>query len=476
MERTASNASSSRSTGPAMERKRSATTLSRNFWWMIVWFSLNHGTVTTPLIVASSLLDEQVAYIGNGVLYLGTCISGLFLGAPVSSAFGPKVGLLAGMFLYCLYVLGFTLAAAFEGMAELSAACWVIGSACGGMAAGMLWTAQGTYISATATLMAEVRNEPRDVLTARLFGHFAWVYLVLEVCSKVFFSALQVSALPTAWIGALYTAVSFLSLGLMYLAEDIRNPGTQNVNACGKLFAAASLWTDVVLWMLSPTNLAFGFCAAFMNGYVNAHFTAKELSSNYVASLGALTALFAATMSPVFGRLGGVSGKGVVLAIGGLCFMAIPLSLLVTVDCLTEADCTSGWGWWLVILYLLQGSGRAVYESTNKAVFADFFQGEKTEGAFANCMLQSSLAFAVSFFMQAAIRQGLTLEFIIIILSGLMVVMFPVAKLAQSRRDEREEQRSKKLEEIDAEKATDQSTDSTQEEDMTESSSGEQQV
>merc|ERR1712232_22618 len=99
---TNSSNSKGSSRSSSKDKRMSPGLLNRNFWWMILWFSLNHGTVTTPLIVASSLLDEQVAYIGNGVLYLGTCISGLFLGAPVSSAFGPKVGLLAGMFLYCL--------------------------------------------------------------------------------------------------------------------------------------------------------------------------------------------------------------------------------------------------------------------------------------------------------------------------------------------------------------------------------------
>eukprot|EP00929_Paragymnodinium_shiwhaense_P020390 TRINITY_DN13610_c0_g2_i2.p1 TRINITY_DN13610_c0_g2~~TRINITY_DN13610_c0_g2_i2.p1 ORF type:complete len:295 (-),score=75.80 TRINITY_DN13610_c0_g2_i2:197-1081(-) len=261
---------------------------------------------------------------------------------------------------------------------------------------------------------------------------------------------MQVIGLPTAWIGLIYTALSFISLGLMIMAADIRNPTTAQVNPCAKVFAAGSLWSDVVLWMLSPTNLAFGFCAAFMNGYVNSHFTKAELSANYVASLGALTALFAAIMSPIFGRLGGISGKGSVLAIGGLCFMMIPLSLVVTVGCLGEDDCVSGWGWWLIVLYLLQGSGRAVYESTNKAVFADFFVGNRTEGAFANCMLQSSLSFAISFFLQASVMQGLTLEVIIVVLAGLMIVMFPLAKYVQQRRTQREAQAPAKLEDDNA--------------------------
>jgi len=151
-------------------------------------------------------------------------------------------------------------------------------------------------------------------------------------------------------------------------------------------------------------------------------------------------------MSPVYGKLGGVSGKGIVIAIGGLSFMAVPVSLLVTVPCLKEPDCTSGWGWWLVILYLLQGSGRSVYESTNKAVFADFFVGSKTEGAFANNMLQGSIAFAISYFMQVVLKKGYTLEIIIIVFSALMVVMYPLAKCIHSRRAQLEEKSPRKLE------------------------------
>ena len=103
-----------------------------------------------------------------------------------------------------------------------------------------------------------------------------------------------------------------------------------------------------------------------MNGYVNANYTSKQLGSFAVAMLAALTALTAAMLSRLFGTVSARLGKFPVVCFGAVCFICIPL-------CDFFLGCCDSWGWWLSILYLLQGSGRAIYESTNKGVFADFF-------------------------------------------------------------------------------------------------------
>jgi len=53
----------------------------------------------------------------------------------------------------------------------------------------------------------------------------------------------------------------------------------------------------------------------------------------------------------------------------------------------------------MVVFYVLQGLGRGVYESTNKAIFADFFPGDKSVGAFANCILQNTGSSTIGFVM-----------------------------------------------------------------------------
>jgi len=55
-----------------------------------------------------------------------------------------------------------------------------------------------------------------------------------------------------------------------------------------------------------------------------------------------------------------------------------------------------------MVFYILQGMGRGVYESTNKGIFADFFPGEKSVGAFANCMMQNTAASTIGYTMGLA--------------------------------------------------------------------------
>lgn len=50
------------------------------------------------------------------------------------------------------------------------------------------------------------------------------------------------------------------------------------------------------------------------------------------------------------------------------------------------------------MVYTLQGMGRATFESTLKATFADYFSYEK-EGAFANIILQNGLSSAIGYIL-----------------------------------------------------------------------------
>ena len=364
----------------------SAEQIQQNFFVMGVLFALNHGVVTTPLAVSTTLLQLDTATFGNGLLYVVTLVSSLLLGAPVVGQVGPKGGLTFGMSFYCLYIAFFAGSLYFTGQEWLFTA----GSACGGLAAGVLWTAQGTYFASSASQLS-ASGKSRDKATADLSGQFAFSYLLLEVLSKLGFSLLQTLGMEVWSIAAVYFLVAMLSLVLMQAwIYDLPSTAASPAKPLDKALAAISLWSDPVVWLLAPTNLSFGFCAAYMNGFVNARFAAQELGQESVAFLGAITALTAAFLAKAYGPLSNKIGKGSVITLGAGCAVAIPV--------LTYGGCL-GWGWSLLSLYFLQGSVRAVYESTNRALFSDFFPG-RSEGAFANCMLQSSLGFATCFFLQ----------------------------------------------------------------------------
>merc|ERR1712194_955577 len=177
-------------------------------------------------------------------------------------------------------------------------------------------------------------------------------------------------------IAVAYTVVGFIAflmtaLRVMRLGSREQPRGTAEIAAtekppcCAKVTAAASIWTDPCIFLLAGANLTFGFNAAFMNGYVNGNY-AKKLGTFAPALMSATTVVVATGLSKVFGPLAATIGKGRVLMIGAVCFGLGPVSILV-------GGCCDTWGWGLIVLYMLQGSGRAVYESTNKGIFADFF-------------------------------------------------------------------------------------------------------
>jgi MFS family permease len=142
-------------------------------------------------------------------------------------------------------------------------------------------------------------------------------------------------------------------------------------------------------------NASFGLAGAFLNSYVNGEVVRLALNdpdSKYVGGLSALVAAVAAVMSLVLARVSQRYGKGPVLVGGALCFFGVVFPFVVQPNAMQ-------WGWGgLIMVYTLQGMGRATFESTLKATFADYFSYER-EGAFANIILQNGLSSAIGYIL-----------------------------------------------------------------------------
>lgn len=84
-------------------------------------------------------------------------------------------------------------------------------------------------------------------------------------------------------------------------------------------------------------------------------------------------------------------------------------------------------GYELVILYIMQGLGRAVYESINRAIFGDFYgaagRDEHKEAAFANIMIQNAGVSCAFFFVNFAFsKDGVYATWAVRLMEILMVV------------------------------------------------------
>ena len=419
-------------------RRRSARRTLINFISMAILFSANHGCVVSCLGLASARLGSVGAW-QSGILYFTYTASALLGATYIVKRAGARNALLFGMVLYCAYVACFWVATLHSADPDIERLAAYTGAAIGGVGAGFLWTAQGAYFSLAAEDHAKSLSQPISTSTASLAGIFAFFYLSEEVALRLLSTALlEWNVANWGTIFATYTIVAMLSTSLMpflhnypsadessSIHNDLEEPSGVNrtdsdtYNDDGsnheqqpyptrstttrmksdifyKVTAAAQLlFADPKMKYLIGLNAAFGFASSFMNSYVNGQVVPIALNdpdSKYVGILGSWVPTVAAAMSLLFGRIAPRTGKGPILILGATCFGCVALPFAI------QPDATKYTWISLIVIYTLHGTGRATFESTLKALFADYFPFEK-EGAFANIIFQNGLSGAVGYIL-----------------------------------------------------------------------------
>jgi MFS family permease len=337
---------------------------------------------------------------------------------------GVRGGLVLSMSLYVVYTLGFC-AAAFTTSTTLQGLLFGFGSVCGGLAAGLLWTSQGSFMVESAAAVSVKEERDQALVTAELATQFAFYYLLFEEIAKIMWSCLMVVGVSVQFIGLLFSVLAILSAYGLHMLADITPKAQEEKSPFSKIHAAVSLWGDVRIWLLSFTNITFGIAAAYMNGYFNREVATEELGTQYLGYLTAFTVIISVVATQVYGYISQQHGHFAPLMIGACSFALIPLVYFVT-------SCCKGWSWQVLLFYALQGSGRSVYESTNKAIFADTFK-DNAEGAFANQVIQMSLASGMCFFASAAL-DGQALRILILIAATLT----PIGYMIKLQLDDKE--------------------------------------
>ena len=369
----------------------------RNFVTMAILFSANHGCTVSCLALATARLGSIGAW-QSGVLYFTYTASAIVGATYITKTLGSRNSIVAGMALYCAYVGCFFLVAiTITSTATLANGAALLGAAIGGVGGGFLWTAQGSYFGQASAEHGTWLQQDVRLSTAYFAGIFAFVYLAEEVLLRLLSSALlETGRISWSAIFALYTAVAVVSTLGMVLVHNYPKQQEERVSVFYKVTAAVQLLRgDPKMKYMIGLNASFGLAGAFLNSYVNGEVVRVALNdpgSKYVGGLSALVAAVAAIMSLVLARVTQRYGKGPVLVGGALCFFGMVFPFVVQPNAMQ-------WGWrGLVMVYTLQGMGRATFESTLKATFADYFPNEK-EGAFANIILQNGLSSAFGYIL-----------------------------------------------------------------------------
>ena len=382
----------------AMEARRTIS----NFILMSILFSTNHASVVACLGLATSQLGSAGAW-QSSILYL-TYTGSAVLGATLAvKKFGSRDSLIWGMLLYFIYTACFSFAIMLRNYAVLSNIAVGLGGALGGIGGGVLWTAEGAYFSSAAEEHSALLVLPLSDSTALFAGIFAFIYLIAEVGLKSLSSILiELFKVPWPVIFLVYTTLTLLSTFMMIFVKRYPwdSAARSGVSALHKATAALQLIRiDPKMKYMIGLNASFGFASAFLNSYVNGDVVNEVLDdpdSTYLGYLTAWLSAVAALMSLVFAPLAQRVGKGPILILGSACFCCVALPFLIFPD-------VSTWSWRaLVMIYTLHGTGRATFEGTLKATFADFFPYEK-EGAFANIILMNGMSSAIGYFLSTSL-------------------------------------------------------------------------
>lgn len=358
----------------------------------------------------------------------------MLLGPAVVAALGPKRTLVLAESFSTSYAVLFACATTRVRGGPSQWALYVAGSVLGGAGAGLLSVAHGTFFQRTVAVVAG--DQPPEATSAELGGRLASIVLLSEFAVKTATSLLQGKFLQWQLCAPLvdlhvmffcFAAVAGIMTFAMSTVADPpvpHDPSPQAGGALNRMRAAFELWRGPTIWCLGVMNVLFGVCAAYMNGFVNASFADRnpEFGVGSLGSLAAGTCLVAAACAELFARVGKRTGKGFVMGIGSVVFFIIPSSIMLH----TPRESNRYWGQALASLYLLQGIGRGVYESTNKAVFSDFFTGSQAPAAFANVRLQNSFGFFGSFVLQGVLGHaaGHVLARIVVVMALLVMPCF----------------------------------------------------
>lgn len=405
--------------------------LYRNFILFCTSFSVVHGTVDGVLAYAVPVLGSKIGGITAGILYATYSFSAIIISDTYICQRGPLIGVLTGLGCFLIYITSFLLALSFP---PFKWYLFVPGSVMGGVGAGILWPSQGAYYfrnsllysMATKSIVSDEEGDLVSTINTRFASIFAFFYLSSETIVTALATLFYVTVDQwQAYIFTFYSTLAFFSYciaarGLSALGfSDIPIQWNKLVRKMlinsyqllmfwffrtldehqEKLSASElEVLVDrrITMLCLIPYQLSFGFTSSFFVFYIQGIVMGDHGKEGYIGLSAGLVSLVAAAIAIPLGYLGkekyehfdsplSVSGhesvlsrRSVVKGSGGHLSnkAAIILAGIVSFASVGVAviffsnDTLSSWPY-LIVLTVIYGMGRGIWENTNKAVVAE---------------------------------------------------------------------------------------------------------
>lgn len=185
-----------------------------------------------------------------------------------------------------------------------------------------------------------------------------------------------------------------------FYAENKADFDIVNTNPWWEMFHDISSVTRALLFwrplqLLMSYQISFGLSSGLMNYFVNGFIVKPYIGDGYIGILSAISTITAASIAIPYAYISNKSssGKWSVMMFSGGCFLFNGILVLIFSN--------SSLGSWFIMIpyYIIHGAARGAWESTNKAVIAEYFQlPNQRDIAFASIYFASGLAGAFGYF------------------------------------------------------------------------------
>lgn len=340
-----------------------------NFHTLCLSFGLNHAVVVSCLAFSSTLLGNDIGSSSLGVMYVFFAVAAFFFSNVFVLGIGSRESMLIGltgytiqasMFFLCLITINISSTLTWM----LAIPSYIIG----GIAAGIVWTAQGRiyrlhaklYAERTGHNLAHVNNQFAAIFTAYFLGFEA----LLKFMSTVGYFMISQSAEYVIFL--LYAVLAWVACIIGYRLLDLDDPPSlnfslisigENAALTGKL-----LYMDAKLMLLVPFQIAFGLTSSMMTFYIIGTVIAgsSKLGASYVGFFTAIVVIAGAVVAAPMSRLADRQGKSMVILIGNLCLLSCGLVIFFF------SDDTIGTFLFMIPFSIIFGLGRGVWVSSNR--------------------------------------------------------------------------------------------------------------
>jgi MFS family permease len=394
----------SNNTGGGKRHLINALTLSTSFFLIFFAYSTTQN-------LESSLIPGKLGYWSLAALYASFCVSSLFIASPIANLLPPRFALLIGGAAY----IPLTAANLYPRWATLIPAAVVLG--CG---AGVLWTAQGSYLTAAASNYARSKNkEPKSAMglfTGIFFSIFQLTQVVGNLvagCIFMFGGQDQDQARNILFYVFLGVAAGgvllFLTLGrevtdkerrggeinqrLLVERQGVNSEVAPRGSVLGRVFGNAfdvlRLLRDPRMFLMVPVCIYSGMEQSFVPGDFNADIVKQAKGLEWIGFVMAVYGAFDALASVLLGRMADVVGKRLYLVVGFVAhgsFIAFYMTYLNLSNIATLHD-----DFWILFLSAaVLGIADACWNTFPPLMMSVFF-ADNAEPAFGNLKFWQSI-------------------------------------------------------------------------------------